>query len=111
MGALWLVTLVFASMPLCGDYSKWGYIKRLWRTNLFTHPNAAISLMWGWQFLVGSLFGGGVILLPHLGIVLTVIRYVLLIPAWVFTFAYQKGADSRRITNINRALAQMRTGL
>jgi len=109
MGALWLATLVFASMPLCGDYSKWGYIKRLWRTSLFTHPNAAISLMWGWQFLVGSLFGGGAILLPHLEIVLTVIRYVLLIPAWVFTFAYQKGADSRRITNIDRALAQMRT--
>ena len=58
---------------------------------------------------VGSLFGGGAILLPHLGTVLTVIRYVLLIPAWVFTFAYQKGADSRRITNIDRALAQMRT--
>jgi len=87
-------------MPLCGDYSKWGYVKRLWRTSLFIHPNAAISLMWGWQFLVGSLFGGGAILVPHLGTVLTVIRYLLLVPAWVFTFAYQKGADRRSIARI-----------
>ena len=65
--------------------------------------------MWGWQFLVASLFGSGAILLPHLETVLTVIRYMLLVPAFVFTFAYQKGADSRPIANVDRALAQMRT--
>jgi putative sterol carrier protein len=109
MGALWLGTLVFTDMPLSANYSKWGYIKRMWRTSLFIHPNTAISLMWGWQFLVASLFGGGAILLPHLETVLTVIRYMLLVPAFVFTFAYQKGADSRPIANVDRALAQMRT--
>lgn len=109
MGALWLGTLVFTDMPLSADYSKWGYIKRMWRTSLFIHPNTAISLMWGWQFLAASLFGGGAVLLPHLETVLTVIRYLLLVPAFVFTFTYQKGADSRPIANVDRALAQMRT--
>lgn len=109
MGALWLGTLVFTDMPLSADYSKWSYIKPMWRTSLFIHPNTAISLMWGWLFLIMAAFGTGAILLPHLEIVLTVIRYLLLAPAFVFTFAYQKGADNRRIANVDRALARMRT--
>lgn len=108
MGALWLGTLVFTDMPLSANYSKWGYNKRMWRTSFFIHPNTAISLMWGWQFLVASLFGGGAILFPHLEAVLTVFRYLLLIPTFVFTFTFQKGADSRSIANVDRALAQMR---
>lgn len=109
MGALWLGTLVFTDMPLSANYAKWGYIKRMWCTSLFIHPNTAISLMWGWQFLVASLFGGGAVLFPHLEAVLTVIRYLLLVPAFVFTFTYQKGADNRPVANVDRALAQMRT--
>ena len=109
MGSLWLGTLVFTDMPLSANYSKWGYNKRMWRTSLFIHPNTVISLMWGWQFLVASLFGGGAILLPHLVTVLTVIRFLLLVPTFIFTFTYQKGADRRPIANVNRALAQMRT--
>lgn len=108
MGALWLGTLVFTDMPLSADYSKWSYIKRMWHTSLFIHPNTAISLMWGWLFLIMAAFGAGAILLSHLEIVLTVIRYLLLAPAFIFTFAYQKGADNRRIANVDRALAQMR---
>ena len=110
MGALWLGTVVFADMPLCADYVRWSYIERLWRTSLFIHPNAVISLMWGWQYLVASLLGIGAILLPHLGTVLTVIRYLLLVPAFVFTSAYPKGSANRRIADIDLALAQIRTG-
>lgn len=109
MGALWLGTLVFAGMPLCADYVKWGYIRRLWRTSLFIHPNSVISLMWGWQYLVASVLGIGAERLPHLGTVLTVIRYLLLVPAFAFTFAYPKGSANRRIADIDEALAQMRT--
>ena len=109
MGALWLGTLVFADRPLCAEYSHWGYVKRLTRTTLFIHPNAAISLMWGWQFLLAAVVGIGAGLLPRLGSVLTVIRYLLLVPAFVFTSAYQKGASNRRIADVDKALAQMRT--
>jgi len=109
MGALWLGTLVFTDMPLSADYSKWGYIKRMWLTSLFIHPNVAISLMWGWLFLVMAAFGIGAILLPHLETILTVIRFVLLVPGFIFTSAYQKGAANRRIANVDEALARMRT--
>jgi len=108
LGGLWLGSLVFADMPLCAEYSKWGYIKQLTRTSLFIHPNAVISLMWGWLFLVESAIGIGAILLPHLDIPLTVIRYILLVPAFIFTSAYQKGAANRRIVDVDRALAKIR---
>jgi len=108
MGALWLGTLFFTDMPLSTEYSKWSYIKQMWCTSLFIHPNTAISLVWGWQFLVASLAGITAILLPDMEIVLTVIRFLLLVPAFVFTFTYQKGPDRRSIANVDRALAQMR---
>ncbi len=108
LGALWLGSLVFADMPLCAEYSKWGYIKQLTRTSLFIHPNVAISLMWGWLFLGKSALGIGAILLPHLVIILTVIRYSLLVPGFVFTSTYQKGAANRRIVDVDKALARMR---
>lgn len=108
LGGLWLGSLVFAGMPLCAEYSRWDYIKQLTRTSLFIHPNVAISLMWGWLFLVKSAIGIGAILLPDLHIPLTVIRYSLLVPAFIFTSAYQKGAANRRIVDVDRALARMR---
>lgn len=110
MGALWLSSLVFSGMPLCGEYSKWGYTEKLWHTSLFLHPNVAISLVWGGQSLASSLLGGEAILAPNLVAVLTVARYALLVPAFIFTALYQKGAENRPIANVDRALAQMRAG-
>ncbi len=110
MASLWLSSLVFQEMPLCGEYSKWGYIKPLWRTSLFIHPNAVISLMWGWQFLVASLFGIGAGLLPEIWVILTVIRYLLLVPAFMFTSVYQKGAATRPIADVEQAMARIRYG-
>lgn len=52
--------------------------------------------------------GIGAVLLPHLDIPLTVIRYILLVPAFIFTSTYQKGAANRRIVDVDRALAKIR---
>ncbi|MCD4751735.1 MAG: SCP2 sterol-binding domain-containing protein [Anaerolineaceae bacterium] len=90
MAGLWLSSLQFSKTPLSGDYSKWGFIKALWQNNMFTYPNAVISLMWGWQFITASLLGIAAILLPEQMIFLTVARYLLLVPAFIFTSTYQK---------------------
>ena len=108
LGGLWLGSLVFADTPICAEYSKWGYIKQLTRISLFIHPNAVISLMWGWLYLGQSAIGIGAVLLPHIDIPLTVIRYILLVPAFIFTSTYQKGAANRRIVDVDRALAKIR---
>jgi len=92
MGVLWLGTLLFSDSPLSAEYSKWGYVRALWRNSMFLYPNAVISLMWGWQFIVATLVGVAVILLPDLSTVFTVIRYLLLVPAFIFTSVYQKRA-------------------
>ncbi len=90
MGGLWLSSLLFAKMPLSGEYSKWGFVRALWRNSMFIYPNAAISLMWGWQFILASFLGIAAILLPEQMVLFTVSRYLLLIPALVFTSTYQK---------------------
>ena len=92
MAGLWLGTLLFSDEPLSANYSKWGYVKALWRTQLFIYPNAVISLMWGWQFIVAALLGAAALLLPHLMVVFTVTRFLLQVPAFIFTSVYQKRA-------------------
>ncbi len=92
MAGLWLGTLIFSDEPLSAGYSKWGYVKALWRNSMFIYPNAVISLMWGWQFIVAALLGAAALLLPHLMVVFTVTRFLLQVPAFIFTSVYQKRA-------------------
>lgn len=108
MGVLWLGTLLFADSPLSAEYSKWGYVKALWRNSMFIYPNAAISLMWGWQFIVAALVGAAAILLPDLRAVFTVVRYLLLVPAFIFTSVYQKHATQLRIADYERTIDTLR---
>jgi len=90
MAGLWLSSIQFAKMPLSGEYSKWGFIKGLWGNSLFIYPNAVISLMWGWQFIVATMLGIAALLLPEQMLPFTLARYLLLIPAFIFTSVYQK---------------------
>ena len=85
MGSLWLGSLLFSKSPLSAEYSKWGFVKALWRNSMFLYPNAVISLMWGWQFLAASLLGVVAILLPEQVVIFTVLRYLLLVPSFIFT--------------------------
>ncbi|MEW5722798.1 MAG: SCP2 sterol-binding domain-containing protein [Thermodesulfobacteriota bacterium] len=108
LGGLWFGSLLFSALPLCGEYSKWGYQPRLWRTTLFIHPNAVISLMWGWQFQAAALLGLAACLVAEYRGPLTAARYLLLVPAFIFTSVYQKGSPDRRLEDIDGALRRLR---
>ncbi|MFQ5593005.1 MAG: SCP2 sterol-binding domain-containing protein [Anaerolineae bacterium] len=108
MGALWLGTLLFSDTPLSGNYSKWGYVEALWRNSMFIYPNAVISLIWGWQFIVAALVGAAAILLSNLMVVFTVLRYGLLVPAFIFTSVYQKRATQLQIADYEAAMGRLR---
>ena len=104
MAGLWLSSLQFSKTPLSGEYSKWGFVKALWSNSMFIYPNAVISLMWGWQFIAAALLGVGAILIPEQILIFTLARYLLLIPAFIFTAAYQKNVP---ITNPKFIITQL----
>jgi hypothetical protein len=76
---------------------------------MFIQPNIAISLVWGWEFIIASGFGVAARLVPGLFILFTVIRYSLMIPAAIFTSRYQKGVMDRKFANIDRTMSNLRT--
>jgi apolipoprotein N-acyltransferase len=90
MAGLWFSSLLLSNMPLSGEYSRWGFVKPLWGNSMFLYPNRVISLVWGWQFIAATVFGILAILLPQQILVFTLLRYLLLVPAFIFTAAYQK---------------------
>ena len=90
IGGLWLSSLIFRKTPLSSEYSKWGFIKALWNNSLFIYPNMVISLMWGWQYIFSTGLGISAIIFPENMIIFTIARYLLLIPAFIFTSVYQK---------------------
>ena len=108
MGLMWLGSMVPPfKLPLTAEYSKWRYVQGLWRNSMFLQPNMAICLVWGWQFVISAalaIVGKTVIslFLPLLGV-----RLLTLIPAFVFTSVYQKGAATRRFTDIDKTLRSM----
>jgi putative sterol carrier protein len=110
MGLFWLVSLTpVVKLPFCAEYSKWGFIKKLRENSMFIQPNMAISLVWGWEFIIASGFGIVARMLPELFIPFTIIRYGLNIPAAIFTARYQKGVMDRRFTDIDRTMSNLRT--
>ena len=109
MGLLWFVSLVpMVKLPFCAEYSKWGFIRKLWENSMFLQPNMAISLVWGWEFIIASGFGVAARILPGLFILFTIIRYGLMIPAAVFTSRYQKGVLDRKFADIDRTMSNLR---
>jgi len=109
MAGMWLVSLApFIKLPFCAEYSKWGFNRKLWCNSMFIQPNMAISLVWGWQFILAACFGIAAKMLPQLFIPLTVMRYLLVIPATVFTVRYQKGVMERKFADIDKAMSLLR---
>jgi putative sterol carrier protein len=109
MAALWLISLApLAALPFCAEYSKWGFIRGLWVMSQFLEPNMAISLVWGWTFIIGAGFGIAAKMLPEYGILFTVVRHSLMLPAFIFTSFYQKGAQERQFADIDRRMARQR---
>jgi putative sterol carrier protein len=109
MAAIWLISLSpLVSMPFCAEYSKWGFIRGLWVMSQFLEPNMAISLVWGWTFILGAGFGIAARTLPEYATLFTVIRYSLMFPAFIFTSLYQKGAQERQFADIDRRMSRQR---
>jgi putative sterol carrier protein len=109
MAAIWQSSLIFGDMPVSAEYVKWSVVKPLRHLSLFIHPNAVISLMWGWQFLAAAALGMASILCPPLRMPLIIAQYGLIVPASWFTAHYQKCVRSRRIANVERAMTRIRT--
>ena len=107
-GILWLASLLFAKVPLCADYARWDYSDKLVRTSLFLHPNALISLVWGWQYLLSIGLGITAGLVPSLNVLLTVLRFLLLVPAFIFTERHPKNADNHPIRDVKRSFRRIR---
>lgn len=107
IGALWLTTVI-AAAPLSVEYAKWKYIEALWRTSMFIYPNALISLVWGWQFVISALVGIAATRLPEFDGLLTAARYLLLVPTFIFTSIYQKRAPYLRLDDFEQAMARLR---
>jgi putative sterol carrier protein len=95
LGVVWLAT-IFQASPLTAEYVKWGYIKPMWRNSLFIHPNAVLTLMWGWIYLFMAALGIIVKTSESSGTVLTIIRYGILVVATIVTIRYPRKADERR---------------
>jgi hypothetical protein len=109
MAAMWLISLSpLVPLPFCAEYSKWGFIKKLWRNSMFIEPNMAISLFWGWTIIVSSGFGIAAKLLPAFYLLFTIIRYAFMVPAFLFTRYYQKGTQDRQFADIDRRIAKQR---
>ncbi len=106
MALLWLGTVMFSDMPLSAEYSKWGFVKGLWGNSMFLYPNTIISLMWGWQFIAASILGIIAILLPEQEVIFTVFRYLLLIPAFIYTAVIQKRVMGLRVDDYDAAMKQ-----
>ena len=107
-GILWLASLLLPGLPLCADYSQWDYADKLVRTSLFLHPNAVISLLWGWQYLASIGLGIAAELIPTQRTLLTILRFLLLIPAFIFTERHPKNADNHPVQNVERSFRRMR---
>ena len=64
--------------------------------------------MWGWQYLAATGVAVGAGLIPGWYTPLTVLRFLLLVPAFLFTSRYSQGADRRYIADVDQAMVNMR---
>jgi len=109
MGFMWLISLSpLIRLPFCAEYSRWGLISKLWRNSMFVQPNMAISVVWGWEFIIAGVVGILARIYPALFIPFTIIRYGLMIPAAIFTTLYQKGSMERQFKDIDKAMSTLR---
>ena len=107
MAALWLSSLQFSKTPLSAEYSKWDFVKALWRNSMFIYPNAVITLVWGWQFIMASFLGIAALLIPEQMLVFTIARYLLQVPAFIFTYVYQKRVLELKVDDYEKTFARL----
>lgn len=78
------------SMPLTGEYSKWHFHPALWTNHVFIRTNAIITAVWGVIYLIQAVMALAGHYTPAQSYQLMVARHLLLIPAGIFTFWFQR---------------------
>ena len=68
----------------------------------------AVSLVWGWQFIIAASLGIASGMVPGLSLIITILRNLLLIPAAIFTVKYLKGVTSRSFSDVNKMISTLR---
>lgn len=89
LAGLWMSTLA-SSMPLTGDYVKWHFHPALWTNHVFIRTNAIITAVWGVIYLLQAAMALAGHYAPTQAFSLMVARHLLLVPAGIFTFWFQK---------------------
>ncbi|MEW6172877.1 MAG: hypothetical protein AB1510_07375 [Bacillota bacterium] len=94
LAGIWMGTLA-KDMPLTGEYSKWQWPEALWNNPVFVKTNAIITAFWGGVFLLQAVVALAGHYAPSAAVLWTVVRYLLLVPAFVFTAWFQKWYPAR----------------
>ncbi len=89
LGALWLGSSI-NRFSLTAEYSGQGFSKSVLMSNAFLVTNIIISSVWGLFFLLEALIMLVEMSYPKIAIALMIVRYVLLVPMFVFTNWFQK---------------------
>lgn len=109
LAAIWAASIVHARRPLTAEYSRWGYVPRLWSSILFQHPNALLTLVWAGIFTLLAVLGaaGALGWLPRA--ISAGLSIVISAAGGVFTRRHVAGARERRIDDPDADLARIRT--
>ncbi|HET7825273.1 MAG TPA: hypothetical protein VFK90_08065, partial [Anaeromyxobacter sp.] len=108
LAAIWAAAAGLRPLGLTGEYARWEYLPALAGTALFRHPNVFLSLLWAGAFLANAalalwpIAGGG----RALGVVL---HACILAACAAITGRRKRGASTRRIDDVDRRLAEMRS--
>ncbi len=94
LAGIWLGTLA-AERPLTAEYSKWSYPPALWKHPVFLRTNAIITTAWGWVYLLMAVLALAGHAQPEQALLWTVVRNLLLVPAFAFTAWFQKWYPAR----------------
>jgi hypothetical protein len=90
MSGIWMGTLATLT-PLTANYSKWSYpFPALWADPGFIRTNAILTAFWGAMFLLMGVAALAGHYAPANHGMWVVIRNLLLLPAFAFTFWFQK---------------------
>lgn len=85
LAGAWLGTLV-GNIPLTTDYAKWNYPAPIVNSTLFSAINRILTGLWGILFLIQAVLSLFVIVIPDYKIAWIILNYLLLIPAYWFTW-------------------------
>ncbi len=89
LAGTWLGTLA-TETPFTAEYSRWSYPAALWRHPAFIRTNGIITAVWGGVYLLQAILALAGHHAPAQALLWTLVRNLLLMPAFAFTAWFQK---------------------